>query len=74
MAVETPMEASVASSSDLSGESLFDQFLSILHGLLSSCKPSWLKANSASKSTVKSPRDFSVFDREVAESLQVWSG
>ncbi|XP_043712338.1 mediator of RNA polymerase II transcription subunit 12-like [Telopea speciosissima] len=68
--VDSPMEVSSASPLDLSGDSLFDRFLSILHGLLSSCKPSWLKPNSASKSTVKSPRDFSVFDREVAESLQ----
>ncbi|XP_010241889.1 PREDICTED: mediator of RNA polymerase II transcription subunit 12 isoform X2 [Nelumbo nucifera] len=68
--VESPMEPAVIASLDLSGDSLFDRFLSILHGLLSSCKPRWLKPKSASKSTVKSPRDFSVFDREAAESLQ----
>ncbi|OVA03355.1 Mediator complex [Macleaya cordata] len=68
--VDSPMEASAAASLDLSGESLFEWFLSVFHGLLSSCKPSWLKPKSSSKSTVKSSRDFSVFDREVAESLQ----
>ncbi|KAJ4955227.1 hypothetical protein NE237_012010 [Protea cynaroides] len=68
--LESHMELSGASPLDLSGDSLFDRFLSVLHGLLCSCKPSWLKSKSASKSTIKSPRDFSVFDREVAESLQ----
>ncbi|KAF8380229.1 hypothetical protein HHK36_027711 [Tetracentron sinense] len=67
---EMSMETFVAASLDLSGENLFDLFLLVLHGLLSSCKPSWLKPKSASKSTVKSPRDFSAFDRGVAESLQ----
>lgn len=68
---ESNGEASTIASWDHPGDSLFDMLLSVLHGLLSSCKPSWLKPKSASKSTVKSPRDFSAFDREVAESLQV---
>ncbi|XP_043715509.1 mediator of RNA polymerase II transcription subunit 12 [Telopea speciosissima] len=68
--LEARMEVSGASPLDLSGDSLFDCFLAVLHGLLSSCKPSWLKLKPASKSTVKSPRDSSVFDREVAENLQ----
>ncbi|XP_042503822.1 mediator of RNA polymerase II transcription subunit 12-like [Macadamia integrifolia] len=68
--VDSPMVVLGASPLDLSGDRLFDRFLSVFHGLLSSCKPSWLKPKSASKSTVKSPRFFSVFDREVAESLQ----
>ncbi|ONK55508.1 uncharacterized protein A4U43_UnF2100 [Asparagus officinalis] len=55
---------------DHSGLNLFDMLLSVLHGLLGSCKPSWLKPKSSSKSTVKSPRDLSAFDRELAESLQ----
>ncbi|XP_077241900.1 mediator of RNA polymerase II transcription subunit 12-like isoform X2 [Tasmannia lanceolata] len=63
-------EGSAAESLDLSGDSLFDWFLWVLHGLLSSYKPSWLKPKSASKLTVKSSRDFSVFDREAAENLQ----
>lgn len=32
-----------ASSVDLSDENLFDRLLLVLHGLLSSCQPSWLK-------------------------------
>ncbi|XP_052192066.1 LOW QUALITY PROTEIN: mediator of RNA polymerase II transcription subunit 12 [Diospyros lotus] len=57
---ELPMEPFGASSVHLSGESLFDRLLLVLHGLLSSYRPSWLK----------SKKDFSVFDREVADSLQ----
>ncbi|KAJ4952514.1 hypothetical protein NE237_029346 [Protea cynaroides] len=68
--LDSPMEVSGASPFDLSGDSLFDRLLSVLHGLLSNCRPSWLKPKSASKSTLKSPKDFPVFDREVAESLQ----
>ncbi|KAK1290915.1 Mediator of RNA polymerase II transcription subunit 12 [Acorus calamus] len=67
--MDSVMETSVAPSGDLSGDSLFDRFLYVLHGLLSSCKPSWLKPKSASKSNAKSPREFPV-DREVAEALQ----
>ncbi|WOL07168.1 hypothetical protein Cni_G15906 [Canna indica] len=55
---------------DHSSDSLFDRLLAILHGLLSSCKPSWLKPKSVLKSTSKLPRDFSPFDREAVESLQ----
>ncbi|KAF9613946.1 hypothetical protein IFM89_013481 [Coptis chinensis] len=73
----SPMQSSIKrldsmmdTSVNLFGESLFDQLLSVLYGLLSSWKPRWLKPKSASKSTVKSQRDFSVFDREVVDSLQ----
>ncbi|GFZ06845.1 RNA polymerase II transcription mediator [Actinidia rufa] len=58
--VDLSMEAFAASAVDLSGESLFNRLLLVLHGLLSSSRPRWLK----------SKKDFSVFDREVAESLQ----
>lgn len=54
------------SSAFLCGESLFDCLLLVLHMLLSSYQPSWLKMKAESKST-----DSAVFDREVAESLQV---
>ncbi|XP_072962299.1 mediator of RNA polymerase II transcription subunit 12 [Typha angustifolia] len=67
---ESIPEASIDSSFDHPCESLFDRLLSILHALLGNCKPSWLKTKSASKSTVKSPRDFPAFDREAAESMQ----
>ncbi|XP_011036341.1 PREDICTED: mediator of RNA polymerase II transcription subunit 12 isoform X2 [Populus euphratica] len=60
-----------AASADLSGGSLFDQLLLILHGLLSSSRPSWLKSRSASSSkAVNEFKDFSGFDRELVESLQ----
>ncbi|KAG8391835.1 hypothetical protein BUALT_Bualt01G0228300 [Buddleja alternifolia] len=50
-------------------ESLFDCLLLVLHVLLSSYQPSWLKIKSESKST-DSSKEYAVFDREVAESLQ----
>ncbi|KAL2552952.1 RNA polymerase II transcription mediator [Forsythia ovata] len=53
----------------LCGESLFDCLLLVLHALLSSYLPSWLKLKFDSKSTECS-KDLAVFDREVAESLQ----
>ncbi|CAL5397828.1 unnamed protein product [Camellia sinensis] len=68
--VELSMEASAASAPDLSGENLFDRLLLVLHALLSSCRPSWLKSNLSSKLTPECMKDFSVFDREVAENLQ----
>ncbi|KAJ9681577.1 hypothetical protein PVL29_020444 [Vitis rotundifolia] len=67
---ESLMEASTAASLDLSGESLFDRLLLVVHGLLSSCQPSWLKSKPASKSTTESIKEFSGFDREGAENLQ----
>ncbi|CAN6487327.1 unnamed protein product [Victoria cruziana] len=63
-------EASIGTSLVLTSESLFDCFLCVLHGLLSSFSPSWLKPKTASKITLKSPRDVSAFDREVAENMQ----
>lgn len=59
---------SYTSASFLCGESLFDCLLLVLHVLLSSYQPSWLKTKSESKSTDK---DYAAFDREVAEGLQV---
>ncbi|MFQ6633349.1 hypothetical protein Gotur_010269 [Gossypium turneri] len=52
----------VVASTEMSGDSLFDRLLLVLHGLLSSCKPSWLKSKDA--------KDFSGFDREAVEGLQ----
>lgn len=71
----SPSEAlfySADSLSDRPGEGLFDRLVCVLHALLGSCKPSWLKPKlPPSKATVKSPRDFPAFDREAAENLQV---
>ncbi|CAM0148939.1 unnamed protein product [Urochloa decumbens] len=55
---------------DRPGESLFERLLCVLHALLGSCKPSWLKSRSASKSSIRTQRDFSAFDNEAAEGLQ----
>lgn len=63
-------EASAAALFDYSDGSLFDTFLCILHGLLCSCKPSWLKPKSTSKSSPKSPREISAFDRDAIETMQ----
>ncbi|KAL3829667.1 hypothetical protein ACJIZ3_018469 [Penstemon smallii] len=62
--MESLVETSTANAL-LCGESLFDSLLLMLHVLLSSHQPSWLK----SKSTQFS-KDCVVFYREVAESLQ----
>ncbi|KAL8263474.1 hypothetical protein R6Q59_021604 [Mikania micrantha] len=49
------------------GESLFDRLLLLLHGLLSTSLPCWLRP---SKSTTEGSRESTLFDHEVAESLQ----
>lgn len=70
--VEVSHEVSFIPTTDLSGDSLFDRLLLVLHGLLSSSHPSWLRPKAAaSKSTNNSSKDLFGFDREVAESLQV---
>ncbi|CAI9101843.1 OLC1v1039263C1 [Oldenlandia corymbosa var. corymbosa] len=68
--VESHAETSSPSSVVLSGESLFDRLLLLLHGLLSSHRPSWLKLKSNSKSS-DCGKDFNAFEREVVENLQV---
>lgn len=68
--VESSTEATSSVISDLSGGSLFDRLLLVLHGLLSNCQPSWLKSKPTSKSTNEYTKDFSVLDRELAENLQ----
>lgn len=50
-------------------ESLFDRLLLVLHGLLSSCQPSWLRSKNATKSS-NERKELPGFDREVAENLQ----
>ncbi|XP_044492152.1 mediator of RNA polymerase II transcription subunit 12-like [Mangifera indica] len=67
--MESPPENFSFPSMDLSGESLFDRLLLVLHGLLSSCQPSWLRSKPASKSSNLSKDSFG-FDREMVESLQ----
>lgn len=69
--VETPAEASSSASVESSGESLFDRLLLVLHGLLGSCQPSWLRSKPTSKTSSEFTKESSGFDREVAETLQV---
>nr|GMD64976.1 mediator of RNA polymerase II transcription subunit 12 [Ipomoea batatas] len=64
------MEVSGTTSEVVMGGSLFDCLLLVLHALLSSHQPSWLKMKSSSKSASESSKDHTTFDREVAESLQ----
>lgn len=68
--VEFPVGASAAAAGDVSRENLFDRLLWVLHGLLSNCLPSWLKLKSTPKLGNEPVKNFSVFDRDVAESLQ----
>lgn len=66
--VESPSEAAFV---DSSVEGLFDRLLLILHGLLSSSPPSWLRSKPVSKTTNEPTREFPGFDRELLETLQV---
>ncbi|PIN22837.1 RNA polymerase II transcription mediator [Handroanthus impetiginosus] len=65
--VESFTETSAATL--LRRENLFDCLLLVLHVLLSSNQPSWLKMKSESKSS-EFTKDYAVFDCDVAESLQ----
>lgn len=69
--LESSVEASSVAFVDFSGESLFDRLLLVLHGLLSSCQPSWLRSKPASKSISEITKESSGLDREIAETLQV---
>ncbi|CAM8945288.1 unnamed protein product [Rhodiola kirilowii] len=55
---------------NLVAENVFDHLLLVLHGLLSSYKPSWLKSKASPKISTEHAKDISIFDREVVESLQ----
>ncbi|XP_035539760.1 mediator of RNA polymerase II transcription subunit 12-like isoform X2 [Juglans regia] len=70
MEVESPAEASSVALAGFSGDSLFDRLLLVLHGLLSSCQPSWLRSKPDSKSSSEFTKESSGFDCEVAEALQ----
>lgn len=69
--LDSLVEASSTASVVMSLESLFDRLLLLLHGLLSSHQPRWLKGKSSSKSSSESSKDYSAFEREGAENLQV---
>ncbi|XP_050385344.1 mediator of RNA polymerase II transcription subunit 12 isoform X2 [Argentina anserina] len=64
---DSSTDAASTAFTDLSSKNLFDELLLVLHGLLSSCQPSWLRS---SKPTKESGKGFVAFDRELAENLQ----
>ncbi|CAE6144045.1 unnamed protein product [Arabidopsis arenosa] len=64
---ETESTIDPSSMADLSSEVLFDRLLFVLHGLLSTHQPKWLKPRPSSN---ESSKDFTLFDRDAAESLQ----
>ncbi|XP_024996018.1 mediator of RNA polymerase II transcription subunit 12 [Cynara cardunculus var. scolymus] len=69
--VKREVESMIESSATVDlGESLFDRLLLVLHALLSSSQPYWLRSKFPSKSTAEGTRDSTLYDREVAESLQ----
>ncbi|KAL9228921.1 hypothetical protein vseg_004449 [Gypsophila vaccaria] len=57
-------------SSDLSGNNIFDWLVLVLHALLTTSLPSWLRPRTSSKATSTSTKVFSGFSREMLESLQ----
>ena len=65
---ETESTRDPSSMADLSSDVLFDRLLFVLHGLLSNHQPNWLLPRSSSNDSSK---DFTLFDRDAAESLQV---
>ncbi|XP_010419586.1 PREDICTED: mediator of RNA polymerase II transcription subunit 12 [Camelina sativa] len=65
--VETDSTLDPSAMADLSSEVLFDRLLFVLHGLLSNHQPNWLKPRPLSS---ESSKDFTLFDRDAAESLQ----
>ncbi|KAK7389956.1 hypothetical protein VNO78_25253 [Psophocarpus tetragonolobus] len=67
---ESSFEVASAAFVDSSSGSLFDRLLLVLHGLLSSCPPGWLRPKPVSKMIHEPVRDFSVTDRELLETLQ----
>ncbi|KAJ6320347.1 hypothetical protein OIU78_015690 [Salix suchowensis] len=67
--LELPLETA---SADLSGGSLFDWLLLVLHVVLSSSRPSWLKSRSASSTKmVNETKDFAGLDRELESLLNL---
>ncbi|XP_073045101.1 mediator of RNA polymerase II transcription subunit 12-like [Primulina eburnea] len=67
--VDSFMEISSTAAVLLSGDSLFDCLLLVLHVLLSSHQPSWLRLKSESK-FIECSKEYAVFDREAAQSMQ----
>lgn len=62
---ESSSEVASATFVDSSSQSLFDRLLLVLHGLLSSYPPSWLRSKPSKTSNEPT------IDRELLETLQV---
>lgn len=71
--LESSSEDASAAFVDFSAEGLFDRLLLVLHVLLSSYPPSWLRPKPGSKSINEHTKEFSAFDRELLENMQVRS-
>ncbi|CAI8607290.1 unnamed protein product [Vicia faba] len=67
---ESSSEAASVAFVDFSAEGLFDRLLLVLHVLLSSYPPSWLRPKPGSKSINEPTKEFSAFDRELLENMQ----
>lgn len=66
--IKREVESMIESSGTVDlGGSLFDRLLLVLHALLSSTQPHWMKPKNLNKSI---ERDSTLYDREAAESLQ----
>ncbi|KAL2335974.1 hypothetical protein Fmac_010420 [Flemingia macrophylla] len=68
--LESSSEVASAAFLDSSSGNLFDRLLLVLHGLLSSHPPSWLRPKPVSKTVNESTREYSGIDRELLETLQ----
>ncbi|KAL1366795.1 hypothetical protein HN51_020860 [Arachis hypogaea] len=68
--VDSSTEAAAGATLDSSAEGLFDRLLLVLHGLLSTHPPSWLRLKPGSKTINEPMRDFSGVDRDLLETLQ----
>jgi len=69
--LELSSEAASCAFVDFSAEGLFDRLLLVLHALLSSYPASWLRLKPGSKSINEPTKEFSGFDREFLERMQV---
>ncbi|RDX83941.1 Mediator of RNA polymerase II transcription subunit 12, partial [Mucuna pruriens] len=69
---EAELSSEVASAAfvDSSSGSLFERLLLVLHGLLSSYPPSWLKPKPVTKTINEPTREFCGVDRDLLETLQ----
>ncbi|XP_027336431.1 mediator of RNA polymerase II transcription subunit 12 [Abrus precatorius] len=68
--VESSSDVASTACVDSSSRGLFDRLFLVLHGLLSSYPPSWLRLKPITKTSNEPTREISVIDRELLETLQ----